>query len=98
MPPMSTLAAPPAAGTPLRQDATVIGLVGIAHLISHYSQLLLAPLDRIHILVTDDQTPPDFVGAVTARGRGPRCRSRRGRGADAGRGTGLRGNAAGDLQ
>lgn len=44
MPPMSTLAAPPAAGTPLRQDATVIGLVGIAHLISHYSQLLLAPL------------------------------------------------------
>ncbi|MBN9407949.1 MAG: MFS transporter [Burkholderiales bacterium] len=31
-------------GTPLRQDAGVIGLVGIAHLISHYSQLLLAPL------------------------------------------------------
>ena len=28
----------------LRQDAGVIGLVGIAHLISHYSQLLLAPL------------------------------------------------------
>ncbi|MEF7615640.1 MFS transporter [Aquincola sp. MAHUQ-54] len=42
---MSTLAAPPAsAPTPLRQDAAVIGLVGIAHLISHYSQLLLAPL------------------------------------------------------
>lgn len=41
---MSTLAAPPAASTPFRQDATVIGLVGIAHLISHYSQLLLAPL------------------------------------------------------
>lgn len=38
---MSTLAAPP---VPLRQDATFIGLVGIAHLISHYSQLLLAPL------------------------------------------------------
>ncbi|MFY3383177.1 MFS transporter [Paracidovorax sp. MALMAid1276] len=33
-----------AAGVPLRADASVIGLVGIAHLISHYSQLLLAPL------------------------------------------------------
>ena len=33
------------AGTPsLRQDARVIGLVGGAHLISHFSQLLLAPL------------------------------------------------------
>jgi len=29
---------------PLRQDAGVIGLVGVAHLISHFSQLLLAPL------------------------------------------------------
>jgi MFS transporter, FSR family, fosmidomycin resistance protein len=28
----------------LRQDAGVIGLVGLAHLISHFSQLLLAPL------------------------------------------------------
>ncbi|NPC56559.1 MFS transporter [Caenimonas soli] len=28
----------------LRQDAGVIGLVGLAHMISHYSQLLLAPL------------------------------------------------------
>ncbi len=28
----------------LRQDATVIGLVGLAHCISHFSQLLLAPL------------------------------------------------------
>ena len=28
----------------LRQDAGVIGLVGMAHLISHFSQLLLAPL------------------------------------------------------
>ncbi|KAF1043247.1 MFS transporter [Xylophilus sp.] len=35
---------PPAAAVPLRQDAGVIGLVGIAHLISHFSQLLLAPL------------------------------------------------------
>jgi MFS family permease len=30
--------------TSLRQDATVIGLVGIGHGISHFSQLLLAPL------------------------------------------------------
>jgi MFS transporter, FSR family, fosmidomycin resistance protein len=30
--------------TTVSQDATVIGLVGIAHLISHFSQLLLAPL------------------------------------------------------
>ena len=29
---------------PLRADASVIGLVGLAHLISHFSQLLLAPL------------------------------------------------------
>jgi len=28
----------------LRQDATLIGLVGLAHCISHFSQLLLAPL------------------------------------------------------
>ena len=27
-----------------RQDASLIGLVGLAHLISHFSQLLLAPL------------------------------------------------------
>jgi len=30
--------------TPWRADAGVIGLVGLAHLISHFSQLLLAPL------------------------------------------------------
>lgn len=29
---------------PLREDAGIIGLVGMAHLISHFSQLLLAPL------------------------------------------------------
>ncbi len=29
---------------PLRQDAGLIGLVGLAHMISHFSQLLLAPL------------------------------------------------------
>jgi FSR family fosmidomycin resistance protein-like MFS transporter len=28
----------------LRQDAGVIGLVGLAHMVSHFSQLLLAPL------------------------------------------------------
>ena len=37
----TTLTAP---AHPARQDATLIGLVGLAHLISHYSQLLLAPL------------------------------------------------------
>jgi FSR family fosmidomycin resistance protein-like MFS transporter len=35
---------PPGGAASLRQDASVIGLVGIAHLISHFSQLLLAPL------------------------------------------------------
>ncbi|CAM3326622.1 MFS transporter [Polaromonas hydrogenivorans] len=34
----------PAGAVPLRNDAGVIGLVGLAHLISHFSQLLLAPL------------------------------------------------------
>lgn len=34
----------PAGKASLRQDAHVIGLVGIAHLVSHFSQLLLAPL------------------------------------------------------
>jgi MFS family permease len=29
---------------PLRKDASLIGLVGLAHLVSHFSQLLLAPL------------------------------------------------------
>lgn len=38
---MTTLALP---ATPWRQDAAVIGLVGLAHSISHFSQLLLAPL------------------------------------------------------
>jgi MFS family permease len=38
---MTTLTAP---APPARQDAHLIGLVGIAHLISHFSQLLLAPL------------------------------------------------------
>jgi MFS family permease len=32
------------ATAPFKQDASVIGLVGMAHLISHFSQLLLAPL------------------------------------------------------
>ena len=38
---MSTLTAPT---RPARRDAQLIGLVGVAHLISHFSQLLLAPL------------------------------------------------------
>ena len=41
---MTTLAASAAAVPPLRQDAVVIGLVGLAHSISHFCQLLLAPL------------------------------------------------------
>jgi MFS transporter, FSR family, fosmidomycin resistance protein len=40
-----TLPAPgPGSLPPLKRDATVIGLVGIAHGISHFSQLLLPPL------------------------------------------------------
>ncbi|MBK7654237.1 MAG: MFS transporter [Betaproteobacteria bacterium] len=42
MNPSSSAASP--ALSPLRQDATVIGLVSVAHCISHFSQLLLAPL------------------------------------------------------
>lgn len=38
---MTTFTAP---APPARQDAQLIGLVGTAHLISHFSQLLLAPL------------------------------------------------------
>jgi MFS family permease len=38
---MSTLTLPK---TGVRQDAKVIGLIGLAHSISHFSQLLLAPL------------------------------------------------------
>lgn len=41
---MSTSAAALPMNVPLRQDAGVIGLVGAAHLVSHFSQLLLAPL------------------------------------------------------
>jgi MFS family permease len=35
---------PPADATAFRRDASLIGLVGVAHGISHFSQLLLAPL------------------------------------------------------
>lgn len=41
---MSTSTAALPMNVPLRQDAGVIGLVGAAHLVSHFSQLLLAPL------------------------------------------------------
>lgn len=40
----STAPTPPFNTVSLRQDAGVIGLVGLAHMISHFSQLLLAPL------------------------------------------------------
>ncbi|RYF16397.1 MAG: MFS transporter [Comamonadaceae bacterium] len=39
-----TTATPPLATVPLRRDAGVIGLVGLAHLVSHFAQLLLPPL------------------------------------------------------
>lgn len=41
---MSTITLPAPPPQPLRQDATVIGLVGLAHGVSHFSQLLLPPL------------------------------------------------------
>ncbi len=40
----TTTTAASASLPPLRQDAGVIGLVGLAHMVSHFSQLLLAPL------------------------------------------------------
>ncbi|CAN5289839.1 MFS transporter [soil metagenome] len=40
----SSILSRPAGAVPLRSDASVIGLVGLAHMISHFSQLLLAPL------------------------------------------------------
>ena len=41
---MSTTIANASTAPGLRQDAGVIGLVGLAHMISHFNQLLLAPL------------------------------------------------------
>lgn len=41
---MTTASATLGPGTPLRQDAGVIGLVGLAHMVSHFSQLILPPL------------------------------------------------------
>jgi len=41
---MTSITATSPAIRPAREDAQLIGLVGIAHLISHFSQLLLAPL------------------------------------------------------
>ena len=41
---MTALVADDLSPPPLRQDVTVIGLVGLAHAVSHFSQLLLAPL------------------------------------------------------
>lgn len=42
-------ALPPANPVPLKQDAAVIGLVGLAHACSHFSHLLLAPLFPVFI-------------------------------------------------
>jgi FSR family fosmidomycin resistance protein-like MFS transporter len=42
---MSAIAAHPSQSLPpLRRDASLMGLVGLAHLVSHFSQLLLPPL------------------------------------------------------
>ena len=41
---MTAATLPAGAAPPLRQDALTIGLVGLAHAVSHFSQLLLAPL------------------------------------------------------
>ena len=41
---MSTHHSSAAAGSTLRSDAQLIGIVGLAHAISHFSQLVLAPL------------------------------------------------------
>lgn len=44
MPPTATLSPAHAAPVALRDDAGTIALVGLAHMVSHFSQLLLAPL------------------------------------------------------
>jgi FSR family fosmidomycin resistance protein-like MFS transporter len=41
---MTAATLPASAAPPLRQDASTIGLVGLAHAVSHFSQLVLAPL------------------------------------------------------
>ena len=41
---MTAATLPASAAPPLRQDASTIGLVGMAHAVSHFSQLVLAPL------------------------------------------------------
>jgi MFS family permease len=41
---MASSSVPTVPAWPVRRDAAVIGLVGVAHAISHFSQLLLAPL------------------------------------------------------
>jgi MFS transporter, FSR family, fosmidomycin resistance protein len=41
---MPTATATAATAVPLKQDAHVIGLVGLAHMVSHFSQLILPPL------------------------------------------------------
>jgi hypothetical protein len=56
-------------------DASVIGLVGIAHLISHFSQLLLAPLfpwlkDRLERQLHRTRLPDDDLLRGVVRGAG----------------------------
>ena len=41
---MSLTSLPSPSAVPWRQDAGLIGLVGLAHMVSHFSQLLLPPL------------------------------------------------------
>ena len=41
---MTAATLPASVAPPLRQDASTIGLVGLAHAVSHFSQLVLAPL------------------------------------------------------
>ncbi len=56
---MSSTSTPTAASAPsLRSDAQLIGLVGLAHAVSHFSQLILAPLfpwlkDAFHVSYTE---------------------------------------------
>src|SRR5215208_5886920 len=54
----TTTTVDPSSAPGLRQDAGVIGLVGLAHMISHFTQLLLAPLfpwlkDAFHASYTE---------------------------------------------
>ena len=54
----TTSSATMSAAPPVRQDAAVMGLVGLAHMVSHFSQLILPPLfpwlkDAFHVGFTE---------------------------------------------